>query len=66
MVPWRMMLGVVLGAVFVKEFRTAERAYDLIREKVVASLGKCRAKAEEPNAASDDRGHDPSVNPVSN
>jgi len=66
MVPWKTILGVVVGAVLVKESRRAARAYDILREKLVASLDKLRAKAEEPNAASDDRGHDPSVNPVSN
>ena len=66
MVPWRIILGVVLGAVLVKESRRMGRAYDLLRAKIVAPLGKFRAKTEEPDAAADDRGNDPSVSPASN
>ena len=66
MVPWRIILGVVLGAILVKESRRVGRAYDGLREKLVASLDKFRGKHEEGDAATDDSGSDPSVSPASN
>jgi hypothetical protein len=66
MVPWRMTLGVLFGAVLVKESRRAGRAYDLIREKLVVSLGKFRAKTEDPDAAADDGRNAPSVSAACN
>lgn len=66
MVLWKTILGVVVGAVLVKESRRAARTYDILREKLVASVDKLRAKTDEPDVASGDHGHDSSVSPALN
>ena len=45
--PWRFLIGVVVGAILVKESRGAEKLYETAREKAVSGFDKQRMKRTE-------------------
>ena len=65
MLPWRVLLGAVLGAVLVKESRKANRMYDAVRAKAMAMLDKLRPESKPGKLPADD-GPGSSSAPASN
>jgi hypothetical protein len=64
-IPWRLIVGIILGAVIVKESHRASGAYDSVRAKVLASLDKLRTKPTQNSIPTGD-GPESSTAPVSN
>jgi hypothetical protein len=67
MVDWKIILGlgVLIGAVLVKESKKADQFYDSTRARIVASLNKLRARSKKNNTLSEEESG-PSAAPASN
>jgi len=65
MMDWKVILGVIIGAVLVKESNSADRFYDSTRARIVASLIKLRARSKKNNTPPEEESG-PSAAPVSN
>jgi hypothetical protein len=53
-IPWRLVVGVVLGAVLVKEFPRVSKFYDSVKERVTELFREANRKwsAAEPPSGS--------------
>lgn len=52
-IPWRLIVGVILGAVIVKESRRVSEYYDSARKRIAEAARKAKASwntAEPPSA----------------
>ena len=47
MMPWRLVIGAVIGAIAVKESKNVARLYDSARAKVLAVMKEVQKKSSE-------------------
>jgi len=53
-IPWRLIVGLILGAVIVKESRRACEFYDSTKKKTIEIIRKAKAKWNSSPPASDE------------
>ena len=52
-IPWRLLVGVIVGSVIVKESRRASEFYDSVKKKIAEVLRKTKAKWNAAELPSD-------------